>query len=119
MLVMILIEFFGGVVLVDGYGFGFFCVGGKVYYGVVIVIEIGMVFWVGIDDYVVFLVLVGKVDVLFLGMGVDVVFLSCVLVQVLEVVDIMVELMNMFLVVCSYNVMLFEGRCVVCVFLLI
>ena len=60
---------FGGAVAVDGYGPGFFRVGGEVFHGPVLVTDGGGQGWGGLDDTDALLALSGRVDVLFLGMG--------------------------------------------------
>ncbi|MTH64767.1 Mth938-like domain-containing protein [Paracoccus shanxieyensis] len=117
MSVMTPTEFLGGAVPVDGYGPGFFRVGGKVHHGAVIVTETGMAPWAGIDDHAALLALAGKVDVLFLGMGADVAFPPRALAQALEAADIMAEPMNTPSAARSYNVTLSEGRRVACALL--
>lgn len=117
MSVMTPTEFLGGAVPVDGYGPGFFRVGGKVHHGAVIVTETGMQPWAGLEDTAPLLALAGQVDVLFIGMGADVAFPPRDLTQALEAAGIMAEPMNSPSAARSYNVTLSEGRRVACALL--
>ena len=63
---------FGGAMAVEGYGPGFFRVGGTVFHGAVLVTAAGAQAWGGLDDRAPLMALAGRVDVLFLGMGADV-----------------------------------------------
>ena len=54
---------------VDGYGPGFFRVGGEVVQGAICLGPDGLVPWGGLEDVDTLLALVGKVDVLFVGTG--------------------------------------------------
>lgn len=110
-------EFLGGAVPVDGYGPGFFRVGGKVHYGAVIVTAQGVAPWAGLADGAALLALAGTVDVLFLGMGADVAFPPRALAEALEAAGIMAEPMNSPSAARSYNVTLSEGRRVACALL--
>lgn len=110
-------EFFGGAVPVDGYGPGFFRVGGMVYHGAVIVTEQGAAAWDGLSDPAALLALAGTIDVLFLGMGKDVAFPPRDLAQALEDAGIMAEPMSSPSAARSYNVTLSEGRRVACALL--
>ena len=58
---------FDGAVPVDGYGPGFFRVGGEVLHGPVLVQAGGVQPWSGLEDHGLLLALAGKIDVLFLG----------------------------------------------------
>lgn len=110
-------EFPGGAVPVDGYGPGFFRVGGKVHHGAVIVTERGAAPWAGLADRAALLALAGTVDVLFLGMGADVAFPPRDLTDALEAAGIMAEPMSSPSAARSYNVTLSEGRRVACALL--
>lgn len=108
---------FLGAVPVDGYGPGFFRVGGKVHYGAVIVTAEGVLPWAGLDDHAPLLTLAGKVDVLFLGMGAEPAFPPKALAAALENVGVMAESMSSPSAARSYNVTLSEGRRVACALL--
>ncbi|QRZ14081.1 Mth938-like domain-containing protein [Paracoccus methylovorus] len=105
---------FSGAVPVDGYGPGFFRVGGVVHYGSVIVTPDGVQPWGGLDDHAGLLALAGRVDVLFLGMGAEIAFPPRALSAALEEAGVMAEPMNSPSAARSYNVTLSEGRRVAC-----
>lgn len=108
---------FAGAVPVDGYGPGFFRVGGKVIEGAVIVQDSGGRAWGGLQDRDALLALGGQVDVLFLGMGADIAHAPADLVAALKEVGIMVEAMASPTAARIYNVTLSEGRRVACALL--
>ncbi|MDB6182423.1 Mth938-like domain-containing protein [Paracoccus fistulariae] len=108
---------FAGAVPVDGYGPGFFRVGGKVIEGAVIVQYSGGRAWGGLQDRDALLALGGQVDVLFLGMGADIAHAPADLVAALKEVGIMVEAMASPTAARIYNVTLSEGRRVACALL--
>lgn len=105
---------FAGAVPIDGYGPGFFRVGGVVHRGRVIVTTTGVQGWGGLDDRAPLLALAGQVDVLFLGMGADPAFPPRDLVAALEAVGVMPEPMSTPSAARSFNVTLSEGRRIAC-----
>ncbi|RDD73501.1 Mth938-like domain-containing protein [Paracoccus versutus] len=105
---------FSGAVSVDGYGPGFFRVGGVVHHGGVIVTAAGVQPWGGLDDRAPLLALAGQVDVLFLGMGAEIAFPPRDLTAALDAAGVMAEPMNSPSAARSYNVTLSEGRRVAC-----
>ncbi|MFV0382828.1 Mth938-like domain-containing protein [Paracoccus sp. (in: a-proteobacteria)] len=109
-------EYAGGVP-VDGYGPGFFRVGGKVLDGAVLVDREGARAWGGLQDDAPLLALAGRVDVLFLGMGEQIAHPPKALVQALEAAGVMVEAMASPTAARTYNVTLSEGRRVACALL--
>ena len=108
---------FEGAVPIDGYGPGFFRVGGVVHHGAVIVAGQGARPWGGLDDIAPLLELAASVDVLFLGMGKDIALPPRALSDALEAVGIMAEPMSSASAARSYNVTLSEGRRVACALL--
>ncbi|QFQ88094.1 hypothetical protein F8A10_11240 [Paracoccus kondratievae] len=105
---------FSGAVPIDGYGPGFFRVGGTIHHGAVIVTPEGAQPWGELTDHAALLALAGRVDVLFLGMGADIAFPPAGLSAALEEVGIMAEPMSSPSAARSYNVTLSEGRRVAC-----
>lgn len=105
---------FAGAVPVDGYGPGFFRVGGVVHHGAIIVTPEGVRPWGGLDDAGALLALAGSVDVLFLGMGAEIAFPPRALTRALDEVGVMAEPMASASAARSYNVTLAEGRRVAC-----
>ncbi len=108
---------FDGAVPIDGYGPGFFRVGGQVHHGAIIVAASGMQAWVGLDDSQSLLELAGRVDILFLGMGAEIARPPEELTAKLAALGIMVEAMTTPSAARSYNVTLSEGRRVACALL--
>lgn len=108
---------FGGAVPVDGYGPGFFRVGGKVIHGPVLVDPRGGQDWGGLQDSAPLMALGGRIDVLFLGMGAEIAHPPASLVEALDAVGVMVEAMASPAAARSYNVTLSEGRRVACALL--
>ena len=106
-----------GAIAVDGYGPGFFRVGGQVYHGAVLVLRDNVSLWSGLEDRDALLALAGKADVLFLGMGADIAHPPADLVQALKDVGVMVEAMSSPTAARIYNVTLSEGRRVACALL--
>ena len=101
---------FDDAVPVDGYGPGFFRVGGQVLHGAVIVTAEKARVWSGLGDGAPLLALAGDVDVIFVGMGEEIAFLPGDLRQNLEAAGIGVEVMNSPSACRTYNVLVSEGR---------
>lgn len=108
---------FGGAVAVDGYGPGFFRVGGRVIHGPVLVTAEGGAPWGGFEDRAALMALVGRVDVLFLGIGAVIAHPPAALVADLKAAGVMVEVMASSTAARIYNVTLSEGRRVACALL--
>lgn len=108
---------FAGAVPVDGYGPGFFRVGGQVHRGAVILTGQGAQPWGGLDDIAALLALAGQIDVLFIGMGADIARLPQDLTRRLRDAGLMVEAMATPPAARSYNITLSEGRRVACALL--
>lgn len=107
-------EFPSGKLPVDGYGPGFFRVGGQVYKGGIVISGSRVASWSGIEDHQALLTLAGEIDVLFVGMGADIAPLSPDLLRRLDDAGIMAEPMSSPSAARSYNVLLAEGRRVGC-----
>lgn len=101
---------FSNAMPVDGYGPGFFRIGGKVYEGSVLTGPEGPVGWQGLDDDAPLLALAGKVDVLLIGTGAEIAQISPALRSKLEGQQIGAEVMNSPAACRTYNVLLAEGR---------
>lgn len=95
---------------VDGYGPGFFRVGGIVYQGGLLVTEAEVKPWGGYDDIAPLLALVGQVDVLFIGTGAEIAHIPVDLRTRLEQAGLGVEIMNSPAAARTFNVLLSEGR---------
>lgn len=95
---------------VEGYGPGFFRIGGEIYQGPVLTGPQGTAGWGGYDDHAPLLSLAGHVDVLLLGTGAEMAHIPDDLRQVLESAGIGVEAMASGAAARTYNVLLGEGR---------
>ena len=95
---------------IDGYGAGFFRVGGEVFEGALLVSPQGIAPWNGYDDAAGLLALVGQIDVLFVGTGSEIAHLPSDLRQTLEGAGLGVEVMSSPSACRTYNVLLSEGR---------
>lgn len=101
---------FGALAPVDGYGPGFFRVGGKVFEGNVLTDGTLVTTWAGFDDISALLALAGKVDVIFCGMGADIRHLPRETREALEEAGLGIEVMSTSAAARTYNVCLSEGR---------
>ena len=95
---------------VEGYGPGFFRIGGAVIHGGVLTGPTGTHPWAGYEDRATLLALAGSIDVLFMGTGADVAHIPAALREVLEDAGIGVEAMASPAAARTYNVLLSEGR---------
>ena len=95
---------------IDGYGVGFFRVGGEVYRGTVLVTSENVAPWGGIDDIAALVALAEEVDVIFVGTGAAIARLPAALHEALDAAGIGVETMDTPAACRTYNVLLAEGR---------
>lgn len=95
---------------IDGYGPGFFRVGGTVFRGAVIAAPDGAGLWGGLDDIAPLLVLKGQVDVLLFGTGATATYLDPALKLRFEIEGIALEAMSSPAAARTYNILLSEGR---------
>ena len=95
---------------VDGYGPGFFRIGGQVHEGSVLTSPAGTSAWGGYADRDPLLALSDAVDVLLIGTGAELSHIPADLRQALEGAGIGVEIMNSPAACRTYNVLLSEGR---------
>lgn len=101
---------YGQAQAIDGYGPGFFRVGGHVLHGACLITPWDAGPWGGLEDAAVPLSLAGRIDVLFLGMGRDVAHAPKAFRAALEAAGIGVEVMSSPAACRTYNVLLGEGR---------
>ena len=101
---------FAGGKPVDGYGPGFFRIGGEVVHGPVIVGPSGVQTWGGYDDTAALLAFAGGVDVLFVGTGAEIAHIPSSLRTPLEEAGLGVEVMPSAAACRTYNILLSEGR---------
>jgi uncharacterized protein len=95
---------------VEGYGPGFFRIGGDARLGPLLVGPGGVADWAGLEDAAPLDALAGRIDVLFLGMGAEIAHAPGALLARLEAAGIGVEVMASPTACRSYNVTLSEGR---------
>jgi Uncharacterized conserved protein len=95
---------------VEGYGPGFFRIGGQVIHGPVIAGPGGIQTWAGLQDDTALLALKGQVDVLFVGTGAEIGHLPETLTGPLEEAGMGVEAMASPAACRTYNILLSEGR---------
>ena len=95
---------------VDGYGPGFFRVGGEVRQGAVLVLPSGVMAWGGEADLDAILAATGDVDVLLMGTGAEIAHPPDAMRERLEAAGIGLEVMASPAACRSYNVLLGEGR---------
>jgi len=95
---------------IDGYGTGFFRVGGKKYDGAVLVSPAGVTPWGGYADTGTVLDLADDIDVLFVGTGAEIAHPDKAFRTTLEEAGLGVEAMASPAACRTYNVLLSEGR---------
>ena len=95
---------------VEGYGPGFFRIGGEVIEGAVLTGPTGTGAWGGFDATAPLLELAGVVDVLFVGTGAEIAHIPPALRAALNEAGIGGEVMSSPSAARTYNVLLSEGR---------
>lgn len=95
---------------VDGYGPGFFRIGGAVHEGAVTVLPSGVAGWGGFEDLERLLAAADRLDVLFLGTGPEIAHAPAAFRRALEDAGVGVEVMSSPAACRTYNVLLAEGR---------
>ncbi len=95
---------------IDGYGPGFFRVGGKVLRGPVIVTATEARVWQGLDDTAALIALAERVDVILFGSGATMTGAPPDLTRVIEAAGMGIEPMASPVACRSYNILLAEGR---------
>lgn len=95
---------------IDGYGPGFFRIGGEVFEGALVVLPSGIAPWGGYGDPDPLVKAAGDVDVLFVGTGADIAHIPADLRSTLEDAGLGVEVMASPNACRTYNVLLSEGR---------
>ena len=101
---------YNDAVPIDGYGTGFFRVGGKRHDGALLVLPSGVSVWGGFDDTATLLAAVADIDVLFVGTGAEIAHPPRDFRETLEEAGIGVEAMASPAACRTYNVLLSEGR---------
>lgn len=95
---------------IDGYGPGFFRIGGQKFEGAVAVFASGVKAWDGFSDTQTIMDQADKMDVLFVGTGAEIAHLPNDFRITLEAAGIGVEPMASPAACRTYNVLLSEGR---------
>ncbi|NEX45117.1 Mth938-like domain-containing protein [Pseudotabrizicola algicola] len=95
---------------IEGYGPGFFRVGGHVLRGACLITPWDAGLWGGFDDTQTPLSLGGRIDVLFVGTGAEIAHPPAAFRRIMEEAGIGVEVMNSPAACRTYNVLLSEGR---------
>ena len=95
---------------VDGYGPGFFRIGGQAFEGSVAALPGGVVAWGGLDDTETLLKVKDQIDVVLVGMGPEIAHLPGPFRDALEGAGIGAEVMSTPQACRTYNVLLGEGR---------
>ena len=101
---------YGEALAIESYGPGFFRVGTHVLRGPSLITPWDAGGWGGLDDLATPLAMVGKIDVLLVGLGAEVAHLPRAFREALEAQGIGVETMNTPAACRTYNVLLGEGR---------
>jgi uncharacterized protein len=95
---------------IEGYGPGFFRIGGKVLRGPALITPWDAGHWGGLDDVESVLGYAGRIDVLFVGMGAEIAHVPAGFRTALEAAGVGVEVMTSPAACRTYNVILSEGR---------
>ena len=95
---------------IDGYGPGFFRIGGQVHHGPVLTRPGAVSAWGGLADVGLLLDMADDIDVLFLGLGDQITHVPADLQAAMDAAGVGVEAMSSPAAARTYNVVLSEGR---------
>lgn len=95
---------------VQGYGPGFFRIGGQVFQGAVLTGPAGTAGWGGYQDDAPLMAMAGQIDVVLMGTGAEIAHIPGDLRAALEEAGMGVDVMNSAAACRTYNVLLAEGR---------
>lgn len=101
---------YDGAQPIEGYGPGFFRIGGAVHDGAITVLPSGVGSWGGLDDPQPLIDAAPRIDVLFVGTGPEITHLPAAFRTRLEEAGLGVEIMASPAACRTYNVLLSEGR---------
>ncbi len=101
---------FGQALAIEGYGPGFFRVGPHVLHGSCLITPWSAGPWGGLEDATPITALIGRIDVLLVGMGAEIAQVPRAFRDPVEAAGIGVEVMNSPAACRTYNVLLGEGR---------
>jgi uncharacterized protein len=94
----------------DGYGPGFFRIGGEAVHGPVLLHSGGLASWAGLGDAAPLVALAEAVDVVLLGTGAEIAHPPADLRDAVEAAGVGLEAMNTPAACRTFNVLLGEGR---------
>ena len=95
---------------IDGYGPGFFRIGGQVFEGGVAVLPGGVSAWGGYDDPATLVGEAGNLDILLIGTGAEIAPVPLAFREALDAAGIGMEVMASPTACRTYNMLLAEGR---------
>jgi len=95
---------------IDGYGPGFFRIGGEKIEGAITVLPTGIASWGGFEDTQAIVSAAADVDVVFVGTGAEIAHAPAAFRTVIEATGIGVEVMASPAACRTFNVLLSEGR---------
>lgn len=95
---------------VEGYGPGFFRIGGQVYHGPTVILPSGIAAWGGYNDAETLLAVADDLDILFVGTGAEIAHIPAGFREPLEAAGVGVDIMATPAACRTYNVLLSEGR---------
>lgn len=95
---------------VEGYGPGYFRIGGTVHEAPLAVLPSGVTGWGGYEDRETLLAAAGEVDVILVGTGAEIAHIPRVLREALEAAGVGLEVMASPAACRTFNVLLSEGR---------
>lgn len=95
---------------IDGYGPGFFRIGGEKIAGAITVLPSGIATWGGFDDTDAIVAAADDIDVVFVGTGAEIAHAPAAFRAAVEAAGIGVEVMASPAACRTFNVLLSEGR---------
>ena len=95
---------------IDGYGPGFFRIGGEKVEGAITVLPSGIASWGGFDDTDAIVAAADAIDVVFVGTGAEIAHAPAAFRAAVEAAGIGVEVMASPAACRTFNVLLSEGR---------
>lgn len=95
---------------IDGYGPGFFRIGGEKHEGPLTVFPTGIAPWGGYEDTAAIIEMADRIDVLFVGTGAEIAHVPADFRTLIEASGIGVEVMASPAACRTFNILLSEGR---------
>lgn len=103
---------FAGAMPIDGYGPGFFRIGGTVFHGALLLHGGGVIPWGGLSDAAALAALKGRAELLLIGTGAEIARVPEALLDAAEALGLRCEAMASPAAARTYNVLLSEGRAI-------